>query len=160
MNCREKSDLELARKAVNLYQKKGNDFAFEHCSLFIKTCNKFGEPKVAADVICQTGHRLGAWVSLRSITYLIKELADRGEYATIIDLFITVAMKDPKRFNTYSYFEMLLVHASQGNSSELHEFALGRAAKHLGSDAVERLKTAYPAPATKVEGESVATAIN
>lgn len=145
-SCKNAEDLVYSKKAITLYHRKAQDFSLEICSIFIKKCITYGDIKIATETICKPGNRIGAWMSDRSAKLLFGELAAKGDFAALGEVFKAVALRDPKKFYTFPHLEYLLQLSANEAGTEVYDLVMAKCIAHLSVTEVETLQSSHPRP--------------
>jgi hypothetical protein len=150
--CTEAEDLKYAVKGVEFYQEKGCDFSHRLCSHFINLCVQAKTPQTVSNIILQPKHRLGAWISQKSVVTLLISLVEAGE----IDMLLDVAKVPVKKGLPVHTLASIRVCLGAIKTAAQYEAVMQIAQKTLSEDDVSSLKAEFPPIVDAPESAEVA----
>ncbi|KAJ1400124.1 hypothetical protein B484DRAFT_424715 [Ochromonadaceae sp. CCMP2298] len=138
------ASLDVAQAGIKFYHYKRSDFSQEVCSRFINLCVAAEQPAVATAVLLQPGHRLGAWLSQKSMKTLLAGLGKgEGDVATMLAV-AELAVRKGLKVQTSDSLETLLKATAEAGDEEAYARAVGVAdADGRWPDVVAALKAKY-----------------
>jgi len=156
MNCVEPEHATFIRLAVQLYQRKGQDFSEEVGAQFIKACLRVNDPKLAGELIAKYKNRIGAWVTKKPLYDLFQALSDLNEVEMMVTISEVVHLKGNHAINSVDTMELVVKSASASNDLSLHNRSVEIATKILSADVAEldRIVGAYAAPVVEAVEDS------
>ena len=86
-------DIKYAVKAVELYQRKGQDFSEEVNSHFIQACVRSNSPSIALEYFLKPKNRLSAWTTATSLNRLLESVLANNLNANLLEVILILKSK-------------------------------------------------------------------
>eukprot|EP01031_Cornospumella_fuschlensis_P045352 gene45352-55489_t len=93
LKCREAKDFQYAMKTVALYQRSNFDFNEEICSHMVYIAVEKNKAKQLVAMLGEPHHRLGNWLSRKSLSALADKLLEAQDFESLNSLFSVVKAK-------------------------------------------------------------------
>jgi hypothetical protein len=154
--CKEKGDLKTVKRAVQMYQRRGQDFSEETGASFVNTCLRLNEPKLAGEVLSKYKNRIGSWVTKKPLLNLFEALAELKEVEMMVTISEVLHLKGNPSIQAVDTLELVVKSASSNGDIPLYSRSVEIATKILyssGAAELVRIKESYPSPVIAVEGE-------
>jgi len=143
--------------AVELYQKKGQDFSEDVNGLFVKMCVQAGSPIVAINHFKKFKNRLSAWSTQTSLHRLVEACKDmKGQdFELLIEAVETISVKGIK-MKVESASILLNICISE-KSSALYERTVAFLPRFFNDEVIQKLLQDHPKPEAVPSAEEQAS---
>jgi hypothetical protein len=144
-------------KAVQHYQRKGQDFSVEVNSHFIKVCIESNSPESAVAEFTKESSRIGAWTSATAFHNLTQSFQKSGDVKPMINVLHILTWKGVKP--SKESIEIIVKAAAESGDAAQYAKAVEGATRVLGEAEAQNLSKTHPliAAAAPAAAEPAAT---
>lgn len=150
-SCKKSKDFPTALKATTLYQKAGNDFSEETCSLFVKIALESDKLNTASTLLLTPSYRLFSWVGKENYVKILDTLVKAQNVVDVAKYIKLSQEKGLGSLNTPAIFENALKASVDANNADSHKDILEVANSVLDKKTSESLANKFPIAAAPAE---------